>query len=96
MRKWSIFFLILGIGLVFFSVYIFTRPALFDVWDFSNTGQIGDTIGGITAPIINLVGAYLVYISFQAQINANKIQSDALRDEKLERNRESTFEKQYN
>ena len=96
MKKINILFLIIGIGLIFFSVYIFTRPALSDVWDFSDTGQIGDTIGGITAPIINLIGAFLVYISFQAQIDANKIQSDALNNEKLERNRESAFEKQYN
>lgn len=96
MEKRSILFLILGVGVIFFSVYIFTRPALFDVWDFSDKGQIGDTIGGITAPIINLTGAFLVYISFQAQVNANKIQTDALNNEKLERNRENSFDKQYN
>jgi hypothetical protein len=60
--------LILGIILIFTSLYIFTRPALFASFDFSESGQIGDTIGGITAPIINLIGAYLVYISFQAPV----------------------------
>lgn len=38
---------------------------------FRNTGQIGDTIGGITAPFVGLLSAYLVYISFKAQIAAN-------------------------
>jgi hypothetical protein len=82
MKNKNILFLIIGISLIIISLYIFTRPAIYQVWDFSNTGEIGDTIGGITAPIINLVGAYLVYLSFQAQITANKIQNDALTDEK--------------
>ncbi len=64
----------------------FTRPAYFDAWDFSNTGQIGGTIGGITSPIINLIGALLVYFSFQQQLRANQIQINAL-DEEKERNR---------
>lgn len=95
MNRRSIIFLISGIGLIFLSLYLFTRPASSDVWDFSNTGQIGDTIGGITAPIINLLGAFLVYISFNAQIKANEIQSKALEDEKKDRHRESMFNKQY-
>ncbi len=95
MHRRSIIFLIIGICLIFLSLYLFTRPAICDVWDFSNTGQIGDTIGGITAPIINLLGAFLVYLSFEAQVRANKIQSKALEDEKKERHRESMFDKQY-
>ena len=82
MNKNNIAILILGTILIFVSLYIFTRPAVFPGWDFSSTGQIGDTIGGITGPIINLIGAFLVYISYQAQIKANKIQSDALAEEK--------------
>lgn len=41
--------------------------------DFRATGQIGDTIGGITAPIIGLVSAILIYLSFSAQVKANMI-----------------------
>ncbi len=81
----NVIILLIGIVLIFLSLYIFTRPAYFENWNFSDTGQIGDTIGGITAPIINLIGAFLVYISFQAQIKANEIQAEALKDEK-ERN----------
>jgi hypothetical protein len=67
--------LILGIILILFaSVYIFTRHSFIKSFDFSKTGQIGDTIGGITAPIINLIGAILVYLSFKAQVRANRIQ----------------------
>lgn len=39
--------------------------------DLSNTGQIGDTIGGVTAPFIGFLAAILVYLAFRAQIDAN-------------------------
>ena len=42
--------------------------------DFTNTGQIGDTIGGITAPIIGLVSIILLYITFREQREFNKKQ----------------------
>ncbi|AXY75389.1 hypothetical protein D3H65_15965 [Paraflavitalea soli] len=40
---------------------------------FKDTGQIGDTIGGITAPIASLLGSFLIYKALQAQIAANEI-----------------------
>ena len=87
--------LLIGIILIIFaSLYLFTRPALLSSFDFSNSGQVGDTIGGITAPILNLIGAYLVYISFQAQLEANKIQIKALNDEK-ERIRNEGINQKY-
>ena len=94
MTRKNTLFIVVGIILIFISLYIFTRPAIFQSWDFSNTGEIGDTIGGISAPIINLLGAYLVFVSFQAQIKANKIQSDALKDEK-ERNTDNRIYDNY-
>ncbi|WP_166388043.1 hypothetical protein [Polaribacter sp. 11A2H] len=85
MKNKNITFLSIGILLIILSLFLFTRPAIFENLDFSNTGQIGDTIGGITAPIINLFGAFLVYISFQEQLKANEIQVKSLKEEK-ERN----------
>lgn len=43
------------------------------LYDFTNTGNIGDTIGGVTAPVIGVVSALLIYFSFRAQIAANRI-----------------------
>lgn len=57
-------------------IWILIGPFLLvngSVIDFTNTGQIGDTIGGITAPIIGLTSAILIYLSFTAQIKANEI-----------------------
>lgn len=82
--------------ILFVSVFIFTREVIWDTFDYSNTGEIGDTIGGITAPVINLIGAILIFISFKAQINANEIQTDLinkeLENQKQDRNFQVTFE----
>lgn len=63
--------LFFGIILVATSPYIFTRHL--GIVNFENTGQIGDTIGGITAHIVNLIGAILVYFALKAQIDANTL-----------------------
>ncbi len=72
--------LIISILLIAISPFVFTRTL--GILDFSTTGNIGDTIGGITAPIIGLLSAILIYISFKAQLQANLIQLRALYDEK--------------
>ena len=66
---------IVGIALLItasFSPIIFTRS--WSQIDFSETGQIGDTIGGLTAPILASLGAFLTFIAFYIQFDANKIQ----------------------
>ena len=40
--------------------------------DFTNTGQIGDTIGGITAPIIGLISIILLYKTLKEQQKFNR------------------------
>jgi len=62
--------------LLFGTILTLIQPAFWSGYDLSDTGEIGDTIGGITAPIINLLGATLVYSSFLEQNRANKIQSE--------------------
>ncbi|MCF6129058.1 hypothetical protein L1S35_05185 [Flavobacterium sp. AS60] len=93
MKKQDITILSIGVLLIFISLYLFTRPAFLSSFDFSSTGQVGDTIGGISAPILNLIGAYLVYISFQAQLEANRIQAKALNDEKERARTEGIYQK---
>ncbi|TJY37929.1 hypothetical protein [Pontimicrobium aquaticum] len=90
-KKTSILLLIGIILMLITSVYMFTRPAIWNGFDFTQTGQIGDTIGGITAPIINLLGAILVYLSFQAQIKANRIQFELLNQDIINQGLSSNF-----
>ena len=92
-RQSKILFLI-GILLVVIIPIILTQYSF--LFDFTNTGQIGDTIGGITAPITNLIGAILVYYAFLVQLDANKLIFQQIQEEKAEqkisKNREYIFE----
>lgn len=68
--KW----LLLAGGLVILIMpFLLTIHYFHDRFNFSETGQIGDTIGGITAPFMNLVGAFLVFYALQAQVKANEL-----------------------
>lgn len=60
-----------GIFLVVIAPYLFTRSIGFV--NFKDTGTIGDTIGGITAPITSLLGSILVFYALKAQIEANRL-----------------------
>ena len=62
--------------------------------DFTKTGQIGDTLGGITAPVIGAVSALLIYFSFRAQINANRIIQNQIDDQKKEEASKKNFDHQ--
>ncbi len=72
-------FLFLGIALVISAPFIFTRSGYID---FRATGPIGDTIGGITAPITSLIGSILLYFALKTQIDANKLIQDQFEDQK--------------
>lgn len=72
--KWVKTAMFIGVLLVVLFPLLFTWQKISWI-SFQDTGPIGDTIGGITAPIVGLLGAYLVYVSFKAQVEANKIQA---------------------
>lgn len=91
--KWAF---IVGIVLIIISPFIFTRNL--GAVDFSSTGQIGDTIGGITAPIVNLLGALLVFFALKAQVDANSLiqaQIESQRQEELKKKNLQYFLEQF-
>lgn len=53
------------------SPFIFTREVLFDCFNFSETGAIGDTVGGLTSPVVGFISIILLYITLQEQIKIN-------------------------
>ena len=61
--------------------FLFTRVGYIS---FSETGQIGDTIGGITAPITSLVGSVLVFLALRAQVIANQVTQIQIQEQKKE------------
>ncbi len=82
-----IWFTFIGLLLILILPPLFKLP-VFCSWsflDYSSTGQIGDTIGGITSPFINLLSAVLVYIAFKEQRNANKLVEKQINTELIQR-----------
>lgn len=74
LSKWILF---VGIILTIIAPTILTIPTVQEYWNFSETGNIGDTIGGITSPVIGIVGAALLYLSIYLQYSANLRQDKA-------------------
>lgn len=52
--------------------------------DFTKTGSIGDTIGGITAPFIGFIAGCLTFLAFHEQHRANKVSEEDLKKERFE------------
>ena len=67
-------------------VCIVAAPVLMVTGGYSltETGDLGDTIGGVTAPISSLVGSILVFLALRSQIMANKITQKQIHDQKVE------------
>lgn len=60
--------------LLFGAVFLFTQNSFITCYSISSSkAEIGDAINGITAPITALIGAGLVFYSFLAQVDANKL-----------------------
>jgi hypothetical protein len=72
----------LFIGSLFLAVYLFSLPAKWMTWDIQSKGGTGDAINGMTAPIIGTLGAILIFISFREQVKANRLQFDALNQQR--------------
>ncbi len=58
---------------IFAFVWLFTRPSVFPGLVLTNTGQIGDTIGGISNPIIGGISAIATFLAFLMQYLANRV-----------------------
>ena len=80
-------YVLTGVIILFalFAPFLFTRPG---VIDFSETGQIGDTIAGTMGPFIAIAGVVVTFLAFLMQKKANDILSTQYElDKKDERQR---------
>jgi len=68
--------------LVIATIFGLLRMRFVAILGLNNAGELGDSIGGIAGPIINLLGAVLVYKSFLTQIKANKIQFENIQKDR--------------
>lgn len=71
------------IGIVCFSPLWFTKPGILD---FRETGQIGDTIGGVMGPFVAIAAAILTFLAFWVQYKANEQQRKDIALERFESN----------
>ncbi len=65
-----------------FIPFLFTRSGC-EWLNFNDKGQVGDTIGGTTAPFIGVLNVILLYLTFQQQSRFNKSQNEAAEDEQF-------------
>jgi len=73
--KWL---LLVGGVVILIMPFLLTSEYFHERFNFNDTGQIGDTIGGITAPFMNLIGAFLVFYALLAQVKANELIQDQI------------------
>lgn len=80
----------LWVVVLVFTIFVCVLPAVLTLpglLDFSDTGEIGDTIGGIMGPFIAILAALLTFIAFWAQFDANR--------ELIKENRRNHFENRF-
>lgn len=73
------------------GVILFTTDAYTDRFKLGKPNEIGDAIGGMTAPIINIVSAILIYSTIKLQIKTNKDQFDRISEQIQNQEKERTF-----
>jgi len=88
--------------IIFLVLWVSHMATCDNATKYNGLGEIGDTIGGLTAPIIGLLAAYLVYISFEEQRKANisnidllKLQKEQFDEEKKRNQRNDWYNKHY-
>lgn len=79
LKKIKTIYLIIILGLIILlTPIILTSPSFNHFLDLSEKGQIGDTLGGTTAPFINAIAAILVFIAFKEQVKSNDLIKEQL------------------
>lgn len=74
---------VVAIVIICFFPFWFTKSGLLD---FTNTGQIGDTIGGVMGPFVAIAASVLTFLAFWVQYKANEQQRKDIALERFESN----------
>lgn len=73
---------VLVIGIISAFIFPIVFAYISPIEAFKDTGQIGDTIGGMTAPLVSIMGSILLYLALSDQLEANKILSEQIKENK--------------
>lgn len=68
--------------IILLAPFVLTRPSI-EIMSFLNTGQIGDTIGGISSPVVGIVSIFLLAYTLIEQLNFNTKQVQLQREEQF-------------
>jgi hypothetical protein len=63
---------------VLFEMYMLVGPPM----SLSEKAALGDTINGLTAPLIGIIGAVLIYVSLREQVKSNKFHFQILYEQR--------------
>lgn len=74
---------IIFIILLALTPWLLTRESIWPCMSFIETGQIGDTIGGTTAPVIGIISIYLLYRTLKEQQDFSAKQTLMAHDEQF-------------
>lgn len=86
-------FVVISLVLILLAPLLLTRAGM-ECFAFTDTGQIGDTIGGTTSPIIGFVSIVLLAYTLIEQLNFNK-QQNKFNEEQSQLLRRQQFEVTY-
>lgn len=82
MKKTNLFIFIgIVIGLAGAPVLV-THPAVIRYFGFTDVSELVSVVNNLTAPVIAIAGAVVVYISFKEQVKANTYQFKALNEQR--------------
>lgn len=70
--------------LSFIIPFILTRPSASKEFNFTQTGEIGDTIGGLMNPFVALAGVVITGLAFYIQYKANLLQRELFLSEQAQ------------
>lgn len=86
LAQWAGWLLVIGIIILFGIPLLLSIPAIRGYLNYLTTiGQIGDIIGGSTAPFLSLIGSCLVYFALKSQVQANELLQGEINEGKAER-----------
>uniref|UniRef100_UPI003A8DDA50 hypothetical protein n=1 Tax=Gelidibacter japonicus TaxID=1962232 RepID=UPI003A8DDA50 len=88
-KNYSKILLIVGTLLMIIAPIIFTY--LFKI-NISESAEIGETIGGITSPVVSLIGAILLYYALSAQIDSNKLLAEQIEEDRVKERKQNEEE----
>src|SRR5688572_22850081 len=80
-QKFNVWFMIglfIFVAAILFEIYLLTGPPM----DIHDKAALGDMINGLTAPLIGIIGAILIYISFKEQVKSNRFQFQSLHEQR--------------